>query len=379
LLDAAGNFYGTTISGGSANLGTAFELSPASGGGWTATYLHVFGLDGTDGEDPNAPLIADRIGNLYGTTGRGGATNGGTVFELSPGKGGKWDETTLYSFSAYSGSSASLVFDATGNLYGTAGGGAPAQGSAFELSPVSGGGWSQTLLYSFTGGTDGGVPFRSPLVFDSVGNLYGTTEIGGLSKGCPSHGEVGCGVVFELSPAAGGGWNETVLHTFTGGADGSIPYSGVIIDSAGNLYGSATSGGNVTTCKNAGGCGVIFKLTREAGGKWRETIIHEFTGAADGSIPASPLLLDSLGNIYGTTQYGGETTTHGCGPNGCGVVFKFSPVSGGWRETVLHAFGPRPDGSVPEAGLIFGPSGNLYGTTPGGGTDGLGIVFEIVP
>jgi uncharacterized repeat protein (TIGR03803 family) len=378
LLGTAGNLYGTTGLGGSANFGTAFELSPASGGAWTATYLHVFGENETDGIGPGGPLIADRVGNLYGTAGRGGVANGGIIFELSRTKKGEWHEAILYSFPVYSAPSAGLVFDATGNLYGT-GAAAQGEGSAFELSPLSGGGWGETVLYTFTGGMDGGFPFGFPMVFDSLGNLYGTAEIGGLSHGCPSYGEVGCGVVFELSPAAGGGWNETVLYTFTGGSDGGIPKSGVIIDSSGNLYGSATIGGNVTECKNSGGCGVIFKLTRAADGKWRETLIHQFTGGTDGSIPASPLILDSLGNIYGTTQYGGETTTHGCGPNGCGLVFKFSPVSGGWRETVLHAFGPPPDGAYTASGVILDQSGNLYGTTPAGGADGLGIVFEIVP
>jgi uncharacterized repeat protein (TIGR03803 family) len=380
VFDAAGNLYGTTIIGGTHNFGTVFELSPVAGGGWTETVIHAF-TGGFDGGDPFAALTLDAAGNLYGITEVGGTHDNGTVFEFSPVSGGGWHETVLHSFTGgLDGQDplGSLVFDAAGNLYGTAAnGGAHGHGNIFELSPTSSGPWSETVLHSFTGGTDGGDPV-SNLVFDAAGNLYGTTEGGGIAADCSFAGRNGCGVVFELSPVSGG-WHETVIHAFHG-TDGAFPLAGLAFDAAGNLYGNTFEGGTLTDCPTYYGCGVVFELSPVAGGGWHESVIHAFTGSSDGAIPVATPAVDSLGNVYGTAELGGDTTVNGCNPNGCGVVFEYSPASGGgWTQTILHPFAPVPDGSIPSSTPVFDSSGNLYGTTRGAGAFGQGTVFEITP
>src|SRR5208283_1152514 len=202
---------------------------------------------------------------------------------------------------------------------------------------------SQTVLYTFTGGSDGAVG-GVYLVSDSVGNLYGTTAAGGnKSTKCAVYtGQPGCGVVFKLTPTAQGPWKETVLHTFTGGADGGVTEGGVILDSSGNLYGTTYFGGDSkpevchASLGFAAGCGVVYKLTPTAHGPWEETVLHTFTGGADGSAPAAQLIFDSSGNLYGTASYGGNDSC--TPPYGCGVVFKLTPSAGGpWTESVLYA------------------------------------------
>ena len=245
LMDTAGNLYGSTLYGGAYGWGTVFELSPNGSGGWTETVLHSFNYSSNDGHSPIGSLVMDAAGNLYGTTYNGGAfcqsTGCGTVFELSHGEGG-WTETLLHSFNANDGSGpeAGLVMDAAGNLYGTTfqGGNlggllcAPfGCGTVFEVSPVAGGGWTETTLYSFNGQPDAGYPQFS-LILDTRGNLYSTTSMGGSDN---------YGTAFELSPRQGG-WRETVLYSFELVNDGG-PTSGLIIDRAGDLYG-ATSGGD---------------------------------------------------------------------------------------------------------------------------------------
>lgn len=390
ILDGSGNLYGTTFDGGVATCGddgcgTVFELTPVSGG-WQETVLHEF--TGRNGSLPWAGLVSDGT-NLYGTTWQGGTLsectgNGcGVVFKLSPSATG-WHETVLHIFSGGKDGAnprAGLILDVSGNLYGTTSQGGIAAdcggngcGVVFELSPFSGGGWAEKELHSFTGGSDGSNPWAG-LIFDADGNLYGTTSAGGSSGG---------GVVFELKPVSGGGWKETVLHDFSSGAKGSTPAAGVIFDSHGNLYGT-TSGGGVTTgdCSD-GGCGVVFKLSPDVStGGWAETVIHAFEGTKDGAIPDAGLILDSGGNLYGTTQQGG-LLTGGCDANRCGVVFEFSPTATGWKETVLHDFiGTSADGALPEAGLVLDSNtGNLYGTTTQDGTSspgGGGTAFEITP
>ncbi len=241
IFDAAGNLYGTTQQGGihsckGKTCGTVFEMTPREGGGWTESVLHSFG-NGTDGVNPQGSLISDASGNLYGTTYQGGIHSEGTVFEMTPREGGGWTETVLHSFgSGTDGVSpnATLIVDATGNLYSTTiAGGIHNGGTGFELSPQEGGGWTETVLHSFGNGTDGANP-QAGLVIDAAGNLYGTAITGGI------HSD---GAVFELSPQEGGGWAETVLHSFGNGADGISPYAGLIMDAAGNLYGTTIAGG----------------------------------------------------------------------------------------------------------------------------------------
>jgi len=236
---------------------------------------------------------------------------------------------------------------------------------------------TEKVLYAFTGGADGGYPY-SGLVSDAVGNLYGTTLSGG-STNC----YLGCGVVFELSPASGGGWTETVLHTFTGGSDGAHPIGGLILDSVGNLYGTTSVGGLATTCVPAGDCGTVFELTPTSGGGWTETVLYGFKGGgSDGNGPQASLVFDKAGNLYGTTVGGGGTN---CLGEGCGTIFRLTPTSsGGWKESVLHAFTGGNDGGHPLSAMVFDAAGNLYGTAYQGGASavcysGCGVVFKLTP
>jgi len=254
---------------------------------------------------------------------------------------------------------AGLIFDAAGNLYGTtASGGDYGVGTVFELMPKAGGGWTETVLHNFkNNGRDGEGPYAG-LIFDAAGNLYGTTASGG---------NYGVGTVFELTPKAGGGWTEKVLHNFeNSGKKGNTPYAGLIFDAAGNLYGTTVSGGYY-------GVGTVFELTPQAGGGWTETVLHNFKNNTEqGNTLYGGLIFDGAGNLYGTTVNGGYY--------GVGTVFKLTPkAGGGWTETVLHNFDDNgTDGYSPYASLIFDAAGNLYGATTEGG-NGYGTVFELTP
>ena len=367
VADGSGNFYGTTDEGGPYNVGTVFELSPREGGGWTEKVLYSFKSNGRDGNFPGGNLTFDAHGNLYGTTYQGGANNGGTVYLLEPHSGGIWTESVLYSFCAQTSCAdgsypvAGLTFDAHCNLYGTTeGGGTYGLGTVFELSPRRGGDWTETVLYSFgTNGTDGLLPYAS-LIFDTAGNLYGTTPYGGTYND---------GTVFELSPGGGGGWTEAVIYSFcaqTNCADGSYPYlAGLFIDTVGNLYGTTENGGTYND-------GAVFELSPAHGGGWTEAVLHSFGHGTDGINPgAGTLIRDTGGNLYGTTVDGGAYRF--------GTVFELSPrQGGGWTEAVLYSFKVNgTDGWLPYAGLIRDHSGNLYGTTVNGGPRSDGTVFEL--
>jgi uncharacterized repeat protein (TIGR03803 family) len=347
--------------------------------------LHSFAGYPTDGQSPGASLIFDAGGNLYGTTPYGGTystdcTSGcGIVFELTPQAGGDWTEQVLHKFSSNGTDgqypSSGLIFDAAGNLYGaTSGGGTYGYGTVFELTPTAGGSWTEQVLYSFNS-TDGAGP--SGLIFDAAGNLYGATSGGGT---------YGIGTVFELMPAAGGGWTEQVLHSFAGYPTDGYGPSGLIFDARGNLYGTTGSGGYSGLC--IAGCGTVFELKRSVsalGGGWTEQVLHSFDPPGqdeDGAGPTGGLIFDARGNLYGTTITGGP---YDCVEGfGCGTVFELarsiSALGGGWTETVLYLFCSQDvcsDGWWPEAGLIFDAAGNLYGTTANGGAYGAGTVFEI--
>jgi uncharacterized repeat protein (TIGR03803 family) len=375
ISDAAGNLYGTTFYGGAYGDGMVFELTP-EGTGWKQTVLHSFG-NGTDGFWVTGGLVFDTHGNLFGTTefgGTGGCTTGiggcGTIFELTPAGDGSWTETTLYNFQGSDGfeAHAGLIIDAAGNLYGTtANGGAYSQGVVFELSPSAGETWTETTLYNFTGGADGGVPYGS-LLLGASGNLYGMTSAGGTTATVCRYG---CGTVFELRPTTSGNWTEKVVHTFGESMeDGHYPSAGLIFDAKGNLYGSAGEGGGSGRYNR----GIVFELTPVTGasGKWAEKVLYNFNATlGDGDNPAGNLLLDAAGNLYGVTLVGGSI--------GGGAVFELTPTaSGSWTETILHDFSSQgSDGYNPNAGLIFGSSGSLFGTTGEGGSHGQGTVFEI--
>jgi uncharacterized repeat protein (TIGR03803 family) len=371
IFDSAGNLYGTTAQGGSDTTGAAFQLVPNGDGTWTENVLHSFLHTNNDGWQPEASLVMDAKGNLYGTTVYGGANcedqgGCGTVFELSPGSGGSWTYSIIYNFCDRTRCEdgnfpyGALILDGSGNLYGTTyGGGTRAVGTVFELSP-SGGKWTETVLHSFTGTTADGSRPQSTLIFDKSGNLYATTRLGGTKN---------LGTVFELTPAGKGKWKETVLHDFVGGADdGANPDDGVVLDAAGDLYGTTINGG----CSDYG-CGTVYELVMHSDGQRSRKILLNLctaVGCPGGNNPRGGLIMDSKNNLYGTTTAGGA--------NLYGTAFKLSSNGKGiWKETVLHSFpSSETDGYTPESSLIFDKDGNLYGTT-GSCRDGNGTVFKI--
>jgi uncharacterized repeat protein (TIGR03803 family) len=384
VADAAGNLYGTTQYGGSSNLGMVFELSPTAAG-WKESTLYNFPSAGPGvyASGGPSPLTFDSKGNLFGTTEFGGASDFGTVFELSPMVGGGWQEQDLYSFSASSESMSGLVFDSSGRLYGvTFLGGAYGFGSVFQMTQQANGKWQKTTLYSFQGNPNDGANPYGGLIIDSAGNLYGTTEGGGNGDCFKGTDQVGCGTVFELSNVGGKGWTETILYQFFGGdgGDGSSPVGGLIFDSSGNLYGTTSTGGtSLKECPSYGygaGCGTVFELSPSASG-WNETILYEFLGGtSDGSDPIG-LVWDRLGNLYGPLDNDAAYDD--------GAIFKLTPSAEGWTESIVHNFGSGSDGRFPQGALVFGASGNLYGTTVGGGVaggalnNGQGTVFAFTP
>jgi len=324
VFDAAGNLYGTTYQGGTVFSGTVFELSPNGDGTWAEKVLHHFQVQGheQDGKNPAAGLIFDAAGNLYGTTYNGGTGAEGTVFELSPNGDGTWAEKVIHNFFVNfhvndgQNPQASVIFDAAGNLYGTTyQGGSAGHGAVFEMSPNGSGGWTEKLLHSFWAGGDqfdGSNP-EAGLIFDAAGNLYGTTYSGGSRF-------QGLGTVFEMTPDGSGGWTEKVLHVFHKlSLDGKYPQGGVIFDGAGNLYGTTSAGGT----KNAG---AVFEMTPNGDGSWAEFVLHNFQVEGDiddGANPLAGVIFDSTGNLYGTTSKGGTSNTMGSG--GVGTVFQVAP------------------------------------------------------
>jgi uncharacterized repeat protein (TIGR03803 family) len=388
VFDSAGNLFGTTSYGGLNNGGSVFELSPQTGGGWAEKTLYDFNQSAKDAYGPQSTLIVDAAHNLYGTTPLGGEYDEGTVFEVSPKAGGGWSEKVILAFgssntqgySPYGG----VIADASGNLYGTTAFGTQF-GTVFELSPSATGNWMWTLVHSFEddGQTIDGLYPYAGLIADSAGNLYGTTFDGGAASNCWDSAGFFCGTAFELSPVEGGGWTETILYSFTGGfdgvPDGNHPYANLAFDAAGNLYGTTEYGGDEAVCQTTAflGCGTIFKLTHGAGGKWTEKILHSFgENQYDAVKPVEGLVVDKAGNIYGTTPSTGTQA-----PYGNGIVFELSPKPQGiWSEKVLHNFGSQSKlGSTPYTNLIFDAAGNLYGTAAAGGAYGGGVVFEITP
>jgi len=350
------SFYGTTANGGADSLpGTVFKVDLKA----NETTLYSFS-GSPDGYVPLAGLIKDSDGNLYGTTAYGGLYGFGTIFEVS--KTGV--ETVLYSFSGYPADGvypqAGLVRDAAGNLFGTTQYGGPGScqingftegcGTVFMLSNTG----VETVLHGFVSGTtDGQLPIAR-LLLDAAGNLYGTTCHGGTQ---------GNGTVFKVTP----GGTETVMYSFAGTPDGSCPLAGLILH-AGIFYGTTYQGG-------ASNYGTVFKLTKAG----QETVLYSFSALhQDGHYPQAALIRDSSGNLYGTTLGGGIETKY-CHviENGCGVIFKLSSAG---KETVLHRFAGYPiEGASPISDLLRDSLGNLYGTTDIGGTAEAGTVFEWAP
>jgi uncharacterized repeat protein (TIGR03803 family) len=356
IRDARGNLYGTTSFGGGSDAGVVYSVDHTG----KETVLHAF-TRGLDGTFPFADLIRDAKGNLYGTTGYGGRANEGTVFRVT----NRGNHAVLHNFKVIKGKRsdgalpfAGLVCDEAGNFYGTTEYGGPLHngryfGTVFKLSRAG----KETVLYNFKGGTDGGYPFAD-LVRDKAGNLYGTTSGGyGTNNG----------TVFKVDPQG----KETVIYRFTGGADGANPVAGLVRDVKGNLYGTTQYGGDLVACSanNGNGCGTIFKVDP----KGRETTLYTFTGnGVDGQLPLGSLVLDAKGNLYGTTYIGGTGACFDGTSYGCGTVFK---VDRNGSETVLYSFTGGTDGAYPATRLARDGAGNLYGTN--GGRNG--VVFKLIP
>ena len=344
--DVAGNLYGTASIGGTSNFGVVFRLSPNG----AVTVLHNF-AGGVDGATPDGALIRDKAGNFYGTTTSGGVSNAGTVFRITP----AGQETVLYTFTGGADGKdpeAGLAIDGAGNLYGTTqSGGAKGNGTVFRLAaPKTGGKWAQKVLYSFGGGTDGTLPVAG-VTLTSGGRILGTTSTGG---------QLGFGTIFQLA-ASGSNWIETTVHHFKNTDDGGTPYAGLIADKAGNLYGAATQGGN-------GGGGTVFKLT-PAGNSWTFAVLFSQPGwGVSGSF--RNLVMDGLGNLYGTT--------HCDGASSAGTVYKLTPATGSWKYTELYMFTGGTDGLYSFSNLSF-RQGKLYGTTNLGGSKNFGTIFSILP
>jgi uncharacterized repeat protein (TIGR03803 family) len=362
-LDRAGNLYGTTRFGG-AGYGTVFKLSRA-GSGWILSTIYTF-QDGADGAYPGSRLVFGPDGTLYGTAG-GGSGSAGVVYNLRPQPNActtalcPWQETVIYTFSGgadggYPGTGA-LTFDSAGNLYGTGGGGGLSCehggcGVVYKLTR-SGGSWTESVLYDFTGGSDGQTP-NAGVTFNIAGNLYGTTLYGGANSQ---------GTVYELTPSQSG-WTETTLHAFGAGRDGYTAFGGVIFDIHGNMYGTTYNSG----AGNPAG-GTVYKL-QPSGGGWNYSIVDNLAGFAG---PSDDLALDNVGNLYGTV---------GIDSNGLGNVFELTPSGESWVYAVVHEFPDEDNGAEPIGGVVLDASRNIYGTASvggGGNGSGQGVVFEIAP
>lgn len=346
VLDPSGNLYGTTYAGGTYGSGNVYRLSP-SGSSWTYSSLYSFkaGLDGVGPGFGSLAITPD--GTLFGTTEGGGYF--GTAFAIC---GCPGHEVQIHSFGIGDDGAqpiGGLILDAADNLYGTTSlGGVYGNGTVYE-EKRSGHRWTESTIYSFTGGNDGANP-PATVTLDAHGNLFGTTSLGGAN---------GLGVVYELSPSASG-WTQTVLYTFQGLSDGQNPVGGVVVDGDGNLYGTTFDGGD-------NGGGTVYELSPSASG-WTLTTLYSFSGIYGG--PYNKLTL-AKGNIYGTTEADGE--------NGFGSVFKLTPGKNGWTFTDLHDFADGSDGAGSYGSVAVDNDGNVFGATNYGGSTNQGVVYEITP
>lgn len=336
--DKDGNFYGAASDGGASGHGAIYRIAPDG----TLTVLYSF-AGGSDGANPLSAPIVGAHGNLYGVTETGGGNcNCGTVYRISR----KGKEKVLHAFTGQPDGFdpfASPVMDKQGNLYGTTLSGGTFYGSVYKIAPDG----TETVLYAFAGGNDGDSPYPG-LTIGKDGNLYGATSFGGTH---------GFGTVFALTPSG----TKTILYNFAGSADAASPSSTPILDRRGNIYGIGKFGGG--SCN----CGAVYEI--KSSGK--EKLLHSFTGGSDGFSPGYGLTRDKAGNLYGATTEGGSEN---CDGFGCGTIFKLAPDG---TETILYAFQGGPDGSTPDAAPIVDALGNLYGTANYGGADGDGVVFRL--
>jgi uncharacterized repeat protein (TIGR03803 family) len=381
--DASGNLYGTAVSGGISNnrggCGVVFELSPATGGSYTPSVLYTFqSANPSDGCNPQSGSVLDSAGNLYGTTTLGGSDGCGTVYQLVSGSGGTWTEKILWNFTCGSDGAfpyANVVFDSMGNLYGTTSAGGNA------ICTLNGGESGCGTVYKLALTTSGewrettlyqfttrnGID-PGPLSIDAHGNLFGTTYFGGPSE-TAANCENGCGVAFELTRDPGASFAFNLIYTFgvTSETDGIQP-NGVVIANGSHLFGPTMTGGTEG--------GTVWELTRGVSG-WTETILYNFQGGSDAIDPVSPLLLGPKGALYGLA--GGGTSAHCTG--GCGTLFRVANSESGWLEHVLAQFNKSNGDMNGSSGnqLIQDSAGNIYGVTASGGSAGYGVVFEYTP
>ena len=358
ISDANGNLYGATASGGTYSAGTVFMLSPAG----KETVLYEFTGTNGDGNGPHGRLAFDANGNIYGTTQGGGANGTGTVYELSPKKGGGWKEKVIYTFSEAgtdgTGPSAGMTIAADGTMYSTTpDGGAFGAGTVFSLKETSKG-WHQTVIQNLNGSSNGGFPYEG-LMMDSAGNLYGAAPTGGTS---------GQGVIYRLSPTKKG-WTDTVLYSFTGqnGDGAGLYWIDLISDASGNIYGATGFGGT-------NGTGTVWELVySETKKKYSEKVLYEFgaSGSGDGNNPYGGLAMDSNGNLYGTALNGGSSNL--------GAFYKLTKHGKTWKETILHNFVGANDGAQPTGNPYMDAKGRLYGMAETGGKSNLGVVYRITP
>jgi uncharacterized repeat protein (TIGR03803 family) len=358
ISDAKGNLYAATAAGGTYSAGTVFMLSPAG----KETVLYEFKGSNGDGSAPHGRLAFDADGEIYGTTQGGGINGTGTVYRLSPKSGGGWTEKVIYNFSATGADgtapSAGMTIAADGTMYSTTpDGGAFGAGTVFSLKKTSKG-WKQTVIQNLNGSSNGGFPYEG-LMMDTAGNLYGAAPTGGTS---------GQGVIYRLSFTKKG-WVDTVLHSFTGqnGDGAGLYWIDLISDKSGNIYGATSFGGT-------NGTGTVWELVYSTTKKtYSESILYEFgaSGSGDGNNPYGGLAMDSKGNLYGTTLYGG--------PSNIGTFYKLTKQGKTWKETILHSFVGANDGNEPTGNPYIDATGRLYGMTQTGGKSNLGIVYRITP
>jgi uncharacterized repeat protein (TIGR03803 family) len=349
------SFIGRTLAAVSA--ATLLMCMAATDAGAQSQYQVLYRFSGgSDGSGPAASVINDGSGNLYGTTQYGGDPGCGTVFSLMPNPDGTWTENVIHTFESSDGCNpaGSLIFDSSGNLYGTTiDGGANNLGAVFELTPNTDGTWTATVLHDFAG--DDGASPQAGMVFDQGGSLYGTTAQGG-DMNCS--GGYGCGAVFQLTPAGDGTWTESVIYRFEAGKDGYMPGL-LVFDAAGNLYSKATT---------ATGAGLVFRLTPHSGGTWKFNVLHQFNTDKGGWDP-SDLVVDEQSNLYGTTYWKGTY--------GAGTVFMLTPkTGGGWTYKTLYQFRGGKAGGFSGSGVVRDTAGSLYGTGLGG-THNKGVVFKL--
>jgi len=357
--DSAGNIYGTTVLGGDFGSGTVFKLSPTPTG-WVHTVLYSF-TSGADGGEPYKGVTADREGNLYGSavTGGSGSCEGGcgVVYKLTN-SGGTWSQTVIHAFTGGddgSGPGARVTLDPSGNVYGMA---------------PTGGAYGSGTIYKIHQEHNG--TWNLTVIHAFTGGADGATGSAGrmvlrhrrLYGAATAGGTYGSGVVFELRPTGRGGWNFRTIYSFRGQPDGVFPYGALLFDRVGNIYGTTYYGG-------ANGIGSVYQLSPRATGEWNESVLYSFQEGSDGNSPISNLVADVVGNLYGTTSEGGL---------GSGTIFKLSPIGGGqWMETVVHAFQGPPDGGFAYNGMVVDGFGNFYGATVHGGDNDDGSVYKFTP